>query len=204
MKKLIKDALILFLITLVAGAALGAVYAITKQPIADAQLAARAAAYTEIFPDAANFATDDTLADALKNADALLKDAGFDTVSVSDALYVTDAAGARIGCVMTLSGKGYGGAIELTLGVTAKNTISGIAILSQSETAGLGAKCTEESFYGQFAGKTAAPLTVVKTGAAGDTEIDAISGATVTSKGITEAVNAGIWFAQHPMGGAGA
>ena len=42
MKKLIKDALILFLITLVAGAALGAVYAITKQPIADAQLAARA------------------------------------------------------------------------------------------------------------------------------------------------------------------
>ena len=190
MKKLIKDALILFAITLVAGAALGAVYAITEQPIADAQLAARAAAYTEIFPDAADFATDDTLTNALENADALLKGAGFDTVSVSDALYATDAAGARIGCVMTLSGKGYGGAIQLTLGVTAQNTVSGISILSQSETAGLGAKCTT--------------LTVVKTGAAGDTEIDAISGATVTSKGITAAVNAGIWFAQNPMGGAGA
>ena len=196
MKKLIKDALILFAITLVAGAALGAVYAITEQPIADAQLAARAAAYTEIFPDAADFATDDTLTNALENADALLKGAGFDTVSVSDALYATDAAGARIGCVVTLSGKGYGG--------TAQNTVSGISILSQSETAGLGAKCTEESFYGQFAGKTATTLTVVKTGAAGDTEIDAISGATVTSKGITAAVNAGIWFAQNPMGGAGA
>ena len=194
MKKLIKDALILFAITLVAGAALGAVYAITEQPIADAQLAARAAAYTEIFPDAADFATDDTLTNALENADALLKGAGFDTVSVSDALYATDAAGARIGCVMTLSGKGYGGAIQLTLGVTAQNTVSGISILSQSETAGLGAKCTEDDFQNQFAGKSAGKLSYVKNAAASDSEIDAISGATITSSAVTDAVNAATHF----------
>lgn len=203
MKKLMKDALVLFVITLIAGAVLGAVYAVTAQPIADAQLAARAAAYAAVFPEAADFETDGTVTAALENADTLLREAGFAAVSVSDALYVTDAAGARIGCVMTLSGKGYGGEIRLALGVTADNTVSGISVLSQSETAGLGAKCTEEDFYGQFAGKPAVALRVVKNGAAGSDEIDAISGATVTSVGITEAVNAGIWFAQHPMGGTG-
>lgn len=199
MKKIMKDAFALFAITLVAGVLLAAVYAITKEPIAQAELEARAAAYRTVFTDAAAFAADDSVDAAVKNAETELAAAGFTGVSVTDALYATGANGETLGCVMTVGGKGYGGVIQLTMGITADGKLSGISILSHSETAGLGAKCTEEAFYGQYAGKPAQQLTVVKNGATADNEIDTISGATVTSKAVTDAVNAGIWFAQKHM-----
>ena len=199
MKKILKDALVLFCITLIAGVALATVYAVTKEPIAAAELAARAEAYRAVFADAADFAADDTVDAAVKNSAEICNAAGFDGVTVSDALYAVDASGKRIGYVMTVNGKGYGGTIQFTMGITAENTISGISVLSHSETAGLGAKCTDEAFAGQYAGKPAEMLTVVKAGAKEETEIDAISGATVTSKGITDAVNAGLQFAKTQM-----
>ena len=64
-------------------------------------------------------------------------------------------------------------------------------MLSNSETAGLGAKCTEEEFAGQFAGKSANGIEYVKGGgASADNQIDAISGATITTNAVTEGVNA--------------
>lgn len=207
MKKIMKDAFALFAITLVAGVLLAAVYEITKKPIAKAEQEARAAAYSAVFADAAEFVIDEQLKTAVAAADEELETAGFGGASLSDALYVTDADGEKIGCVMTLSGKGYNGEIQLTLGIGADGKTTGISILAHSETAGLGAKCTDEAFYGQYAGKPAEILSVVKNGADADNEIDAISGATVTSKAVTEAVNAGIWFAQNHMnigGGAAA
>ncbi len=199
MKKILKDALVLFLITLIAGVALAAVYDITKDPIETAELAERAEAYRTVFADAADFASDETVDAAVAEAATRLADAGMAPVSVSDALYALDENGNRIGCVMTVNAKGYGGTIQFTMGLTADKTISGISILSHSETAGLGALCTDESFYGQFAGKPAQALKVVKTGATEPEEVDAISGATVTTKGITDGVNAGIWFAENAL-----
>ena len=61
-----------------------------------------------------------------------------------------------------------------------------------SETPGLGARSKEEAFYGQYAFKPATELSVVKSGAAGETEIQAISGATITSKAVTSGVNAAV------------
>ena len=200
MKKILKDAFSLFAITLVAGALLAGVYAITKGPIAKAEQEARAQAYSAVFKNAAAFETDDALTAAVKNADEALENAGFGGASLSDALYVKDANGKTVGCVMTLGGNGYGGVINFTLGVTLDGKITGISILAHSETVGLGSKCTDESFYGQFADKPATPtFTVVKGGAGEVDEIDAISGATVTSRAVTEAVNAGVWFAQEYM-----
>ena len=204
MKKILKDALVLCCITLIAGVALATVYAVTKEPIAAAELAARAEAYRAVFAEAADFSADDAVDAAVKNSAEFCNAAGFAGVTVSDALYAVDEHGAVIGYVMTLNGKGYGGTIQFTMGVTAQNTISGISVLSHSETAGLGAKCTDAAFSGQYAGKPAEQLTVVKTGATEDNEIDAISGATITSVAITDAVNAGLQFAktQMQLGGA--
>ena len=70
-------------------------------------------------------------------------------------------------------------------------------MLEASETAGLGAKCKEPEFQAQFdasKGKHGPNMEVVKGGGATETQIDAISGATITSKAITKAVNAGLSF----------
>ena len=88
--------------------------------------------------------------------------------------------------------KGYGGEIELMVGITSDGTISGVNVGNMSETPGLGAKAKEEAFYGQYAGKPATQIEVVKSGAAGETEIQAISGATITSKAVTSGVNAAV------------
>ena len=88
--------------------------------------------------------------------------------------------------------KGYGGEIELMVGITKDGTIAGVNIGNMSETPGLGARSKEEAFYGQYAGKPATELSGVKRGTAGETEIQAISGATITSKAVTSGVNAAV------------
>jgi len=199
MKKIVKDAFALFCITLVAGLLLAVVYGITKEPIALAEAEKAAAAYRSVYAEASSFKADDTVTAAVKDAEDVLKKAGFTGVTLTDALYALDADGNRIGCVMTLGGKGYGGIIEFTLGITADEEITGISILSHEETPGLGAKCTEEAFYGQFAGKPASKLNTVKETVTTKKDIIAISGATVTSNAVVNAVNGGIWFAENYM-----
>ena len=196
MMKILKDAFALFMITLVAGAMLAGVYAITKEPIAKAEMEKRTEAYKVVFAGA-EFYEEDALKEAVKTAKEDFGNAGFAGVELQDALYVRGADGKPSGCVLTVAGKGYGGQIKIAMGVDANGKITGISILSQTETAGLGTKCEEPGFYGQFANKPAQTLTVVKDGADAPNEIDAISGATVTSRGVTDAVNAGVWFIQN-------
>lgn len=200
MKTILKEAFALFAITLVAVASLAVVYDITKGPIEKAELEARAAAYRTVFADAADFAADTALDDAVKNAKTTLATTGY-AAELQDALYVLDASGARVGLVMTVSTYGYGGEISIAVGVKNDKTVSAISILSQSETVGIGSKCTDELFYGQFAGKPATPFTVVKNGAKDDSEIDAIAGATVTSNAVTTGVNFAVSFADIVLGG---
>ncbi len=93
-----------------------------------------------------------------------------------------------IGWCVAVSPAGYGGNIDLMVGVTADMKLSGIKVVSNSETAGLGAKCTDTEWQGQFAGKTA-PVSVIKNGTPKDDEIVAITGATVTSEAVAKGVN---------------
>ena len=95
------------------------------------------------------------------------------------------------GYTIKVAPKGYGGEIEIMVGITTEGVISGINIGNMSETPGLGAKSKEESFYGQYAGKPATTLEVVKS-TPGETEIQAISGATITSEAVTHGVNAAV------------
>ncbi len=111
-----------------------------------------------------------------------------------------DEMGAPVGWCVNVAPNGYGGEIDIMVGITADGKLSGIKVVSNSETAGLGAKCTQSEFSGQFAGKNA-PLSVIKNGEAESDEIVAITGATITSKAVTTGVNAA-FEAINKIGGA--
>lgn len=202
MKSMIKDALILFIITVIAGAALGAVYMITKEPIAKAEYSAAQEAYKEVFVNAASFeevasAADVSTGSASKN----WSEAGFENVSVEAVLAAKDSEGTECGYVLTMITKeGYGGDIKFTMGISNDGTLNGISILSISETAGLGMRA-EEVLKPQYAGKKVSSFNLTKTGAIGANDIDAISGATITSKAVTNAVNAGLFYFDTYLGG---
>ena len=92
-----------------------------------------------------------------------------------------------VGYVFTTSAKGYGGDIVTMVGVKADGVVSGLDFLSISETAGLGMNADSEDFKSQFVGKSGV-IGVNKT-TSSDNEIQALTGATITSKAVTEAVN---------------
>ncbi len=96
-----------------------------------------------------------------------------------------DADGNMIGVIVTTVASGYGGKIEVMTGIRSNGEISGVNILSMEETPGLGAKGKEDSFLRQYKGHDSSDLKVSKDGG----EINALSGATITSRAITRAVN---------------
>lgn len=190
-----KDTLNLFLIILVAGGLLGFVYEVTKEPIAQAKYNKKQEAYKAVYADAALFEGNEALTAAVAAAEDTLLQAGITGVYISEALEAKDSSGEVIGYVMNFgSNAGYGGAIDLSCGVAKDGTVTGLSVLSMSETAGLGAKCTEDAFLSQFAGIKAETIVHTKTGKTAENEIDAISGATVTTTAVTNAVNGALAF----------
>lgn len=92
--------------------------------------------------------------------------------------------------IFTTSEKGYGGAVTVMTAVSDKGAVLGVSILDVSnETPGLGQNAAKESFYGQFKGKEPG-ISILKNGADSEkNEIDAVTGATITSTAVTRAVN---------------
>ena len=192
MKSAIKNVLCLTLITLAAGLGLGYIYEITKDPIARMEADTRLAAYSAVFPEASGFEDIDNV---VSESGGIPADAGITGVDIDSAVRALDASGNGIGYVINITTKeGYGGDISLSLGVDDNGTVKGIEILSISETAGLGMKAKEAAFRDQFRNKAVTQFTYSKTGASADFEIDAISGATITTKAVTNAVNGGLAF----------
>ena len=191
--KFLKNCLALFLITLVAGVSLAFVNEITKEGIAKAQDKARLEAYEVVYPDAQFEALDNT-DEILKASSASLKKESLSQCTVDDVLKATDKNGNLIGYVFSAtSPSGYGGDVKVAIGVSAKtNQLTGFTVLSHSETAGLGAKATEDDFKSQFVGKSADGINYTKNGASSDNEIDALSGATITSNAVCEAVDSAL------------
>ncbi len=97
-------------------------------------------------------------------------------------------------CVLTTV-TGYGGDVQVLTGVGQDNKVTGVKILSHSETPGLGANAEKEPFISQYRGKSGS-LSVSKVEPK-ENEIQAISGATITSKAVTEAVNVALEIAQE-------
>ena len=191
--KIIKDALALTLITLVAGVALGGVYEITKDPIARQEAQAKAEAYEQVFTDAAAFEEiemDDTLIQTIRDQ---LDQEGYKAQSIEEIMRAEDESGETLGYAFTVvTSEGYGGDIQFSMGVQNDGTLNGISILTIGETAGLGMNADTPAFKDQFVGKQVEKLQYTKNGATQDDEINAISGATVTTNAMTNGVNAGL------------
>ncbi|MCH5251411.1 MAG: FMN-binding protein [Lachnospiraceae bacterium] len=207
---MIKDAIILCLITLVLGAILAGVYAMTKDTIDAKQKEANneACAAVVISGDKVQ----DSDADALKKAEEYLTKHGLSNEEVADEgsslikhveiseVHPTEQGGYVF---LATAKKGYGGDIGFALGVGADGAITGISITSQGETAGLGANCMDETWQKSFQGKTmpASPSeNMYNKNAESDTQVQALSGATVTTKAITNAVKGILFFADTVKG----
>ncbi|WP_167957762.1 RnfABCDGE type electron transport complex subunit G [Anaerosporobacter faecicola] len=201
---IIKDALALFCITLVAGILLGFVYEITKDPIKKKEQEAKQKAYQTVFADAVSFKESDAVKSALDQSQALLKEnkqsngEDYSGVTIDEALEAYDQSDALVGYVMNVTtANGYGGNITISMGIKIDGTVTGMEILSINETAGLGMKATEGKFKDQFKDKNVDQFAYTKTKATNENEIDALSGATITTKAVTSAVNAGVCFAKN-------
>ena len=107
-----------------------------------------------------------------------------------------DENGSMIGVVVTTVSGGYGGKIEVMTGIRSNGEISGVNILSMEETPGLGARGKEDGFLKQYRGHAESNLAVSKDGG----EINALSGATITSRAITKAVNTAVEISGSYLG----
>lgn len=188
MSKIVRLGSILFVITAATGLALGGVQALTRGPIARSREQQKQEALRSTLPEAESF----TELPSPKTGSIEQIFAGYRG---------KDAAGYSF----ILKTKGFGGPLKIAAGITAQGTLAGIAILESSETPGLGAKASDPSFTGQFRRKPAKkPLHVYRNGGTEavssatkkkdgsvreGTPVNAISGATVTSKAVADAVN---------------
>lgn len=201
MKSMWKEAAILFVITLISGCLLGLVYDVTKEPIAEAQAKAKEKACKEVFSDAASFRLREDITS--KAATKTVTDAGY-LVTINEVSEALDADGTLLGYVITVTDhEGYGGDIQFSIGIRNDGTVNGISFLSISETAGLGMKA-DPVLKEQFAGKNAERFSYSKTGAGTPDQIDAISGATITTSAVVNGVNAGLEYIRTLQEGGGA
>lgn len=159
----------LLAIAAVAGLALGLTNAVTKGPIAEQQVAEATAARQAVLPEADTF--------------TIYAD---ENATVDEAYVGYDAAGATVGMTAKITANGYGGEIEVTVGLALDGTITGVNVggANFSETAGLGARTKEPAFREQFAGQSW-PVALTKDGG----QIDAVTSATISSTAVTNAVN---------------
>lgn len=193
---IIKDALILLAITLVAGFALGAVYEMTKPVIDQRAIDDKNAAYQSVFSEAADFVEDEELSAKAEAApEDLFESNGLVNARIGEVLVAVDSGGNPLGHVVSsTSSSGYGGAITISLGYSLEGEVKGLEFLVLNETVGFGSNAANPEFKDQFVGKTVAEFISTKDGASSENEIDALSGATITTDAVLEAVNAGVLF----------
>lgn len=170
-KEIFVPTISLFLICIVVAALLAGTNELTKGPIAEIEKETAAEAMKSVCPEAVSF---------------------IDMVSTDAEVYQgVDANGTSVGFAVSSSYKGYGGDIEIMVGIGINGEVTGVEILSHGETPGLGANCTKTEFTDMY--KQPIPqdgFSVTKDGTGGESgKIDALTGATITSDAVTQAVN---------------
>lgn len=167
----------LALIALVAGLLLGFTNELTAPAIAAQNEMQAEAARRAVLPQAEDF-------------EPLQAQAGAGV----DACFAGKSGGALAGYVATVTTKGYGGEIEVTVGMGVDGAITGISVggANFSETMGLGARTRDPEFTGQFQGLKA-PLTL-------NQDVDAITSATISSNAVVGAVNAACAYMEGLLG----
>lgn len=185
MKDILKLGVTLFAICAVAALVLGVTNNITAPVIEERNIQASNEARKIVLSEADEFKELDGM-----NSDIVLE------------VYEGIKDGQVIGYTIKTSSKGYGGAIELMVGISKDGKITGVEIGNHSETPGLGSKATEPMFKNQYVDKDVLnSLLVVKGSTNNDNEISAISGATITSNGVTSGVNAAMKIYNEKLSG---
>ena len=160
MKELLRMSGFLGLVAAVAGLTLAGTARLTKGKIEAARSDAETVALGDVLPLARSFRPTDS-----------------HTVGL-------DAAGETVGFVFKVKAPGYASVMEALVGVDTGGAVTGIKVLYQNETPGLGDKVALPGFLGQFTGRRAAELKLKKDGGA----IDAVTSATISSRALTNAV----------------
>ncbi len=136
---------------------------------------------------------DNKLAETQEQIPALVPgaDSGQAVQLAGRTVYRAMAGDRQVGWVVPAGGQGFADKIEVLIGLDASaETLTGLYVLSQKETPGLGNRITEEAWLGQFPGKAAAsPLTVSKADPLAGHEILAVTGATISSESVASIVN---------------
>lgn len=181
-KEIIKPSIILFLVCAVITGALAYVAAVTKPIIAENDKLAKQEAMAEVLPEAKSF-SDPVSFEALEKE-------GFPVTGTIKNIYVAPDCG----FVVEVTTKGYGGEVNMMVGIGNDKTVKGVKLTSHNETPGLGAKAANPEFVEQYLGPIPeGGFVVVKGASKSDSEIEAVSGATISSRavtnGVTEAVN---------------
>lgn len=179
-KKNAKVVLVMACITIFSGLVLGYFYQVTKEPIAQQAFQREQQAYLSVFPEADGF-------------EPIAWTGTSEEGTTIDKLFSAKKGTEVLGTVVCVtSHEGYGGDICLAVGVAADGTTTGISFLSINETAGLGMNAQQPSFADQFKQKKVDTFQVVKGERTQENEISAVSGATITSQAVTDAVNAAL------------
>lgn len=176
LRDVIKSGLILFIISLTVALALAFTYSVTKDTIETRKMEKAEEARGLVMSYAETF-------EKLENLDL--------SSSIIKAVYNGIADGSVVGRVFEIEGSGYGGPIQITVGIDSEGLITGVHIGDNSETPGLGQKVTKENFLSQFKGISfEQSLKAVKNPSDKEEEIHIASGATVSSEAVVDAVQA--------------
>ena len=168
-KAVLIPTLVLFLVSAIVTAVLAGTNALTADTIAQVNAQAEQASRQVVLPDAQSFE---------------------EREQDGNIYYIGKNGEETVGYVFTTESNGYGGAMSIMTGISADGQITGINILSHNDTPGLGANATNESFRDQY--KKPVPqsgFSVIKSGSPDDTQILAMTGATITTDAVTNAVN---------------
>lgn len=179
-KEILRPTAVLFVICVVVSAALAGTNLLTKDRIAQLEAKNAEASRKIVLPAAEEFQSQD------------------------DGAYYTGLSGGEtVGYVFETGSSGYGGTVSVMTGIDVEGNITGVVILSHDETPGLGANATKPEFLNQYL--QPAPeggLSVIKYQTPGEGQIEAMTGATITSTAVTDAVNQAIEQYYAVKGGA--
>ena len=203
LKKIPIPAVVLTVITLVAGLALSGVFTMTKDAITAQEEAKSAEAFKAVIPEAASIELDEALNEAVSALGGEVYGTSFGRVVINQAVKGVDEAGSVVGYAVSVTSKdGFDGDITLSLGVKPDGTINSIAFTELNETAGMGMRCAEPEFKDQFNGRNVASFALNKAGGStAEEEINSVSGASISSGAVVNAVNAGLDFLHANMEG---
>lgn len=182
MKDAAKIALRLIVITVIAGLLLGLTYSSTKDPIAQQEALKASESRRVVLNDAVDFEQIDLESLNLPEEYGVIQEA-----------YSGINNGETVGITVSMAVTGYSTGLNVTVGIKNDGSVAGVDIGSHSETPGLGAKADDPDYLSQYTGLTP-PANIVKTAPSNSSDVQAITGATITSQAVADAVTLAAQF----------